>query len=163
FARLGNAITPWLIATLIAAISWRGSFVIVGVISLFWALIWGLYFRDDPSRHKSITREEVAVLPAYAGGKRAVKVPWKRLGLRMTPVILVYFCYGWTLWLFLSWIPSFFRNQYHLNLQDSALFASGVFFSGVVGDTLGGVVSDRLFEKTKNLNIARRNVVALMM
>ena len=92
-----------------------------------------------------------------------MKVPWKRLALRMSPVIVVYFCYGWTLWLFLSWIPSFFKNQYHLDLQNSALFASGVFFSGVVGDTLGGIVSDRLFEKKKNLNIARRNLVAVMM
>ena len=80
----------------------------------------------------------------------------------MTPVIVVYFCYGWTLWLFLSWIPSFFKNEYHLDLQNSALFASGVFFAGVVGDTLGGIVSDRLFTKTKNLNIARRNLVAVI-
>src|SRR6266481_6523352 len=52
FSRLGNSITPWLIATLIAAISWRGSFVVVGIISLFWALLWGWYFRDDPNQHK---------------------------------------------------------------------------------------------------------------
>src|SRR5438874_8876264 len=163
FARLGNAITPWLIATLIAAISWRGSFITVGIISLFWALAWGLYFRNDPSHHKSITAEEITTLPPYAAAKGQVKVPWKRLGLRMIPVIVVYFCYGWTLWLFLSWIPSFFKNEYHLDLQNSALFASGVFFAVVVGDTRGGIVSDRLFTKTKNLNIARRNLVAVMM
>src|SRR5207249_1483370 len=28
FSRLGNSITPWLVATLIAAISWRGSFIV---------------------------------------------------------------------------------------------------------------------------------------
>ena len=27
---------------------------------------------------------------------------------RQLPVTLVDFCHGWTLWLFLSWIPSFF-------------------------------------------------------
>jgi MFS family permease len=163
FSRLGNAITPWLIATLIAAISWRGSFIVVGIISLFWAVVWGLYFRNDPNQHKAITHTEIASLPPYAARRSEVKVPWKRLAWRMSPVIAVYFCYGWTLWLFLSWIPSFFKNEYHLDLQNSALFASGVFFSGVVGDTLGGIVSDRLFEKTKNLNIARRNLVAVMM
>src|SRR5947209_6387105 len=163
FSRLGNSLTPWLVATLIAAISWRGSFVVVGVVSLFWALAWALYFRNDPNQHKAITPQEIATLPPYAARKGEVKVPWRRLGLRMTPVIVVYFCYGWTLWLFLSWIPSFFKNEYHLDLQSSALFASGVFFSGVVGDMLGGIVSDRLFEKTRNLNIARRNVVAVMM
>lgn len=164
FSRLGNAITPWLIATLIAAISWRGSFVVVGIISLFWALAWCVYFRNDPNQHKSITPEEVAAIPPYGGEKKGTaRVPWARLGSRMTPVIVVYFCYGWTLWLFLSWIPSFFKNEYHLDLQNSALFASGVFLSGVFGDTLGGIVSDKLFERTKNLNTARRNLVAVMM
>src|SRR5262249_45614474 len=140
-----------------------GSFTVVGVVSLVLAVGWSWYLRNDPSQHKSITPEEIATLPPYAARRGEVKVPWKRLALRMSPVIVVYFCYGWTLWLFLSWIPSFFKNQYHLDLQNSALFASGVFFSGVVGDTLGGIVSDRLFEKKKNLNIARRNVVSVMM
>jgi len=163
FSRLGNAATPWLVATLIATISWRGSFIVVGIISLFWAALWAFYFRNDPSQHSAITREEIAMLPPYAATRSEVRVPWTRLGRRMSPVIAVYFCYGWTLWLFLSWIPSFFKNEYHLDLQNSALFASGVFFSGVVGDTLGGIVSDRLFEKTRNLNIARRNLVAVVM
>jgi len=163
FSRLGNAITPALVAMLIAAISWRGSFVVVGAVSLFWALAWGLYFRNDPNQHNAITKQEIATLPAYADKKDQVKVPWGRLGARMFPVMVVYFCYGWTLWLFLSWMPSFFKNEYNFDLQKSALFASGVFFFGVVGDTLGGIVSDRLFERTKNLNIARRNLVAVMM
>src|SRR5437016_2088925 len=49
-SRLGNSLTPWLIATLIAEVSWRGSFLIVGVVSLFWALAWALYFRNDPKQ-----------------------------------------------------------------------------------------------------------------
>src|SRR5213593_3201148 len=81
FSRLGNSGTPWLVATLIAAISWRGSFVVVGIISLFWALAWGLYFRDDPNQHKKITSEEIATLPPYAARTSRVSVPWKRLGL----------------------------------------------------------------------------------
>lgn len=163
FSRLGNSITPWLVATLIAAVSWRGSFIAVGVVSLFWALAWGLYFRNDPRTHSGVTPEEIATLPPYAEKKAEVQIPWLRLARRMAPVMLVYFCYGWTLWLFLSWIPSFFQNQYHLDLQHSALFASGVFVSGVFGDALGGIVSDRLFHKTGNLNLARRNLVAVMM
>src|SRR3954449_9537660 len=49
FARLGNALTPPLIAWLILLVSWRGSFVVVGTISFLWAIAWGIYFRDDPA------------------------------------------------------------------------------------------------------------------
>ena len=79
----------------------------------------------------------------------------------MLPVTVVYFCYGWTLWLYLSWIPQFFAQSYKLNLRDSSLFAAGVFFGGVVGDTLGGIVTDRVYERTRSRDRARRNLVVL--
>jgi MFS family permease len=163
-SRLGNSLTPWIVAVLIISISWRASFIIVGAVSLVWALAWFFYFRDDPHTHRAITPAEIALLPPYATKtSAAVKVPWHRLVLRIAPVTVVYFCYGWILWLFLSWIPSFFKGQFHLDLKSSALFASGVFISGVVGDTLGGYVSDKLYEKTQDLKLARCTMVGVMM
>ena len=46
-ARLGNALTPPLVAGLIAIVAWRGSFVVLGIVSLGWAIAWAWYFRDD--------------------------------------------------------------------------------------------------------------------
>ncbi len=161
FARFGNAITPPIVAWLVAAVTWRGSFVALGGLSLVWVFAWMWYFRDDPADHPGITPEELSQLPAR-GTRRAVvlrDIPWRRLIARMLPVTLVYFCYGWTLWLYLTWLPSFFLHEYKLNLARSALFSSIVFFAGVVGDVLGGVVSDRWFERTHDALAARRNVV----
>lgn len=81
----------------------------------------------------------------------------------MWPVTLVYFCYGWTLWLFLSWIPQYFLHSYDLDIKKSALFASGVFFAGVVGDTVGGIVSDRILKRSGKLKRARSYMVATCM
>jgi MFS family permease len=160
-ARLGNALTPPLVAWLMTLMSWRGSFVILGVISLAWAVAWGLYFRDDPAAHPAITAAELAKLPVYVtrAEKKNAPVPWRRLSRRMLPVTLVYFCYGWTLWLYLAWIPSFFLHSYRLNLAKSAFFAAGVFFAGVLGDALGGWVSDRILYQTGDRKKARRNLV----
>jgi hypothetical protein len=74
-------------------------------------------------------------------------------------VTAVDFCYGWTLWLFLSWIPSFFYQNYQQNLMQSAFYSAGVFLAGVIGDTLGGVVSDQILHRTGNRAAARRNVI----
>jgi MFS family permease len=158
-ARLGNAITPPLIAILIVATSWRGAFVWVGVASLVWVVVWFWYFRDEPSKHSGVTADELRTLPSPAGPRP--KVAWTPLIRAMWPVTLTYFCYGWTLWLYLNWIPLFFKTNYHLDIKNSAIFASGVFFAGVVGDTLGGMLSDTIRRRTGNVRLARLSVTVL--
>jgi MFS family permease len=158
FARLGNTVTPPLVAYLILLTSWRGSFVIIGIVSFLWAVVWVLYFRDDPAERRDITATDLERLPKKRV-KTAARVPFGRLAVRMLPVTLVYFCYGWTLWFFLAWIPSYFLHSYQLKLSSSALFASGVFLAGTFGDFLGGMASDRIFERTRSRTKARRNLI----
>ena len=160
-ARLGNALTPPLVAWLIVAVTWRGSFIFLGIISVAWVIAWALYFRDDPGDHPDITPLELERLPSHAARKKGEKetMAWLMLACRMVPVSAVYFCYGWTVWLYLAWIPSFFLHSYRLNLKSSALFSAGVFLAGVLGNTLGGVVSDRIFDRTGDRKKARRNLV----
>jgi sugar phosphate permease len=161
FARFGNAITPPIVAWLIALVTWRGSFVALGCCSLVWVAVWGLYFRDVPADHPRITQQELDRLPnrGLAPTTRRPQVPWTRLARRMLPVTVVYFCYGWTLWLYLNWLPSFFLHEYNLEIAKSALFSSAVFFAGVGGDMVGGTVSDAILKRTGDLRKARRNVV----
>jgi MFS family permease len=157
FARLGNALTPPLIAVLMAWFTWRGSFIALGLVSLSWGVIWVLYFRNEPRDHPSITPEELASLPPRPAVARP-KVPWGPLVHRMWPVTLTYFCYGWSLWLYLNWLPLFFKNNFSLDIKNSALFASGVFLAGVVGDSLGGIMSDGILRRTGNVRLARLSV-----
>jgi MFS family permease len=160
FSRFGNAITPPVVAALIASVTWRGSFLVLGCVSLVWVTLWWWYFRDDPAEHSGVTPEELERLPRRAVHAVArPAVPWAPLIRRMAPVTIVYFCYGWTLWLYLNWLPSFFLHEYSLDIRQSALFASGVFFAGVIGDLAGGEVSDRILHRTGNVRLARLSVV----
>ena len=158
FARLGNAITPPIMAVLLLFLSWRGSFVVLGLLTFVWLFVWAGYFRNDPRAHPSITEAELATLPSPGSARRKI-IPYRLLARRILPVTIVDFCYGWTLWLFLSWIPSFFFENYHLNLQSSAMFSGGVLFAGVIGDTVGGLATDHLLHITGSLVLARRSVI----
>jgi len=157
-ARIGNALTPPLIALLVGLVTWRGAFLVLALLSLVWVLVWLRYFRDVPTS-PPLTVDELAALPAHGRRQTTEAVPWFKLFRRMLPVTAVDFCYGWTLWLFLSWIPSFFYQNYHQNLTQSAFYSAGVFLAGVIGDTLGGVLSDRILKRTGNRAAARRNVI----
>ena len=160
-ARIGNAVAPWGVVAIMAVYGWRASFFVCSGLSLLWVILWAFTFTEYPKNHPRITAAELASLtvpPAVTP-----KIPWGPLVKRMTPVTLVYFCYGWTLWLFLSWIPQYFLNSQHLDLKKSALFSSCVFFGGVLGDSLGGVVTDRILKRTGNLLCARSYMVSVCM
>lgn len=158
FARLGNAAAPMVVAALVVATSWRVMFVILGVVSLAWVVLWAWYFRDDPRAHAGITPAELARLPSAAHNARP-RMRWAPLLRALWPATLVSFCHGWALWFFLNWMPSFFSQNYHLNIQRSAIFSSAIFLGGVIGTTLGGVLSDMVLRRTGDVRRARRSVI----
>jgi MFS family permease len=160
-ARIGNAVAPALIVFLMAAWGWRASFYACAALSFAWVALWALVFTEHPKNHPHITAAELAMLPAPV--TKARRVPWRPLFKRMAPVTIVYFCYGWTLWLFLSWIPQYFLHAHGLDLKKAALFSSGVFFAGVLGDTLGGIATDQLLKRSGSLNRARSAMVSVCM
>ena len=90
------------------------------VLSFIWAVVWGWYFRDNPRDHAKITpagdRDPAGVRRQEGNARRAVGRADQAHGAGH----LVYFCYGWTLWLFLTWIPQYFLHNYHMNLKNSA-------------------------------------------
>jgi MFS family permease len=158
-SRVGSALTPPVIALLMALWDWRAAFVLAGVVGVIWVVAWFWYFRDEPAQHRSVSSAQLAALPVPRDRAEKVKVPVRALFVRMLPVTVVDFCYAWTLWVFLTWLPSFFLHYYHMNLKSSALFTSGVFVAGILGDTLGGTISDRIYRNSGSLKKARRNVI----
>ncbi len=137
-------------------------FLYAQLLSFAWVALWAVTFTEYPKDHPRASALELSNLPPpRAAASKAV--PWSRLIARMAPVTIVYFCYGWTLWLYLSWIPQYFLHSQHLDLKQSALFASSVFFAGVIGDTLGGIVTDRLLKSSKRLEVARSYMVCVCM
>jgi len=160
-ARIGNAVAPAVVVYVMATHGWRMSFYVCGAISFVWVALWSYSFTENPHDHPLITQTELDSLPPKKDPEPYV--PWRRLFKRMAPVTIVYFCYGWTLWLWLSWVPQYFLHNYALDLMKSAASASVVFFAGVVGDTLGGLITDRLYTRTGSLRRARSWMVALCM
>jgi len=156
-SRFANAVAPPLIAFLISISSWRKSFVYVGIGTALWLVGWAWYFRDHPDEHPAMTEEELTALGKGVNitESKPKSVPWGPLLRRIAPTMLVYFCYGWTAWMYFTWMPTFFLHYFHLNIKDTAFFASGVFFAGVMGDALGGVLSDHILRRTRSLRLAR--------
>ena len=158
FSRVANAVTAPLVAGLMVVSGWRGAFAGVGALSLIWVGIWLWYYRDDPAKHPSITAAELSGLAPRQARRR---VPFRRLAIRMMPAIVTDFCYGWTLFVVLNWLPSFFRGAFHFDLQQSTAFTSGIFVAGIGGDLAGGILSAAILRRTASRNRARRDLIAV--
>ncbi|WP_241825845.1 MFS transporter [Izhakiella australiensis] len=164
FSRLGNAVAPPLVAVLIAWHSWRASFIVVGILSALWLVVWLVYFREMPEEHAGVSPEELALLPRRESVQEdgtAMPHSWWAILRRMRATVAVYFCMVWSNTLFFSWMPIFFMQSLNLDIKSSALYSSGVFFAGVVGDLTGGVISDWILRRTGRLALARQSVITI--
>lgn len=157
-SRLGAAIAPPFVASLIVLTDWRVSFIVCGVAAIIWAGVWWLFFQDDPRTHPQVNPAHLTGLSVSLPNRKA-RTPFWILTKRMFPVTIVMFSYGWTYWVFVSWLPLYFANQHGVNLKNSALLTSIPFFAGLVGNTVGGVVSDVILKRTGRNRLARCSVV----
>jgi MFS family permease len=156
-SRLGNALAPLLVGALIAVSSWRTSFFVLGAVSVVWAVVWAVYYRDAPREHTGVGEVELSELArGQAAGDRRGGTPWRQIVPALLPVAFVDFCYGWLLWVYITWLPTVFKNSFGLALGKFALYTSLVLLAGVAGDLVGGHLADVLVRRCRSMRTARR-------
>ncbi|MDR5766505.1 MULTISPECIES: MFS transporter [unclassified Caballeronia] len=166
FARLGGAVTPPLVLAVVAASGWREAFILLGIASLAWTVLYLFVFTNSPDENRRVTPEETAEIGYRAGEcarARKQPTPWRMLIHRMWLVTFVDFCYGWLLWVYLTWLPSYLKESRGFDLKHLALFTALPLLAGVIGDTLGGVLSDRIYRITGKLRLARCSILVVGM
>ena len=163
-SRLGAALTPALVVMMMIRFGWRMPFFVFGLIGLGWSALWYWYYRDTPAQHSRINVAERRLIEDSIGirGAGVHAVPWRRI-LRspsLWTLSLMYFCYGYSIDIYLDWFPKYLNEHRGFNLTQMGIYASLPLLAGAAGDLLGGTVSDRCAKRFGDLRIARR-VVAL--
>jgi sugar phosphate permease len=161
-SRLGAALTPALVVMMMIRFGWRMPFLVFGLIGLGWSALWYWYYRDTPAQHSRINLGERRLIEDSIGirGAGVHAVPWRRI-LRspsLWTVSLMYFCYGYSIDIYLDWFPKYLNEHRGFNLTQMGIYASLPLFAGAAGDLLGGTVSDRYAKRFGNLKVARRAV-----
>lgn len=161
-ARLGAALTPVLVVVLIAAMGWRGPFLIFALLGLVWAAIWFCYYRDNPREHASVNAAELERIEGALGNRTGPRksVPWAQLlgNSQIWLLSAMYFCYGYCIVTFLAWFPKYLSEARDFELTQMGIYASLPLAAGVLGDLAGGWFSDGILKRSGNLKLARRLV-----
>jgi MFS family permease len=145
-SRLGGALAPLLLVPLISHWGWRKVFVALGGAGLIWSAAWWITVRTRPEDMPGITVSELLEIGSDELDDEPRITPWASL-LRLPNLWLItaaYFCYAWGSWFYFGWFTTWLVRGAGFSVAQMGLFASFPFAMGLLGNLVGGAVSERL-------------------
>jgi len=169
---LALAIGGPLCTELLGWLDWRLTFAALFMLSIAWVPLWYFLFRDNPADSRFVNTAELAYIrtsdPSVSVAAQAVPKSWPEPGvlkaLLTNRTLLAnswaYFVYGYFLFFFMTWLPSYLERAYGLDLRTVGLFTVLPWLAAVVVLWLLGRWSDHLLKTTGRLRIARSYLIA---
>jgi ACS family glucarate transporter-like MFS transporter len=156
-SRVGGLIAVPLTLVLIRQWGWRWTFAAIGSIGLVWAAAWYRWFRDRPGEHAGVGREELAWIEQDGAIRNeAGRTPWRALlaSRNLYTICAMYFAFGYGLYFYFTWLPTFLIRELGFSLLTTGLFAALPFALAGVADVAGGRATDWLAAR-RGLRAAR--------
>jgi MFS family permease len=168
-ALVGGAVSPVVTQSLLSAVGWRWSFVLLGVPGVLWAVFFYWWFRDDPAQHSAVNEQERQYIQGDVAPSASAEphppVPWRQVLTSANIWLLggVISCGAFTTYLFFSWYPTYLKEARAVTPMASGWLASMVLAGGAIGSTAGGYLSDWLVRLTGNRRWSRRAIGSVSM
>lgn len=144
--------TPWLISVW----SWQGAFYLYGVLGILWFAVWSPLARSRPADKTDWDTADAVLATAEAGSAAdqndAFAQPvYPRLTVRgmlrsraVWAIAIAHICINWSLYLVLSWFPTFVNRELGADLQLAGFLALAPTIVSLVMAPLAGRLFDRL-------------------
>jgi len=143
-SRMGGAVTPPLVGALIFYAGWRQAFWIFGVLGVVWCVFWWKWFRDNPEQHPDVSPEELALIQE-GGPQRTSQLS---VDMVLSPNILwiglMYFCFGYCLYFYLTWLPTYLRDARGMSPAQMNTVHTIVLLAAATASIAGGRLTDYL-------------------
>lgn len=160
--QLGGVLAPTLAAYLIKYLGWRATFPIFGVVGIFWAVAFWLWFRDDPAEHPAVTPGELALIRASASRPPAQheSVPWGLVATNPSIWILgtIITCSAFNSYFYFSWFGDYLMSGRGVEELAAGKLTSLVLAGSAIGTIAGGIVADWLVRQFQDIDRARRRL-----
>jgi sugar phosphate permease len=170
FSRLAVAIVPFLAVSIMVAFGWRWIFYLFGAAGFLWSVAFYFLYRNLPEEHPRVNQLELAQIRGRHpdGSIKAVDLhqqlapPWRIIfrSANMWYIAAGYCCFYYGAYFFMTWFPTYLLEYRHLSLKTVGTWASVPLLAGMVGDIVGGTLTDAVYRKTGRLKFGRRVVAA---
>jgi len=165
-------------------VNWRIAFQMFALLGVAWAVIFWLWFRDNPRDHKSVNAAELALLKENEAEQAGHgDMPWGELVSRPTMWFLwaQYFCLSYSWYFFVTWLPTYLNTSGRPILSNAflswlatqmtalsvpatliqpilkAVLAGVPLFFGGFGSLVAGAIATRLIAGGANVVTVRRS------
>jgi sugar phosphate permease len=169
FSRFAVAITPLTAGGLVLAYGWRVMFFVFGAIGFLWVALFWWFYKERPEDHPGVNRAELAEIRGVnedgsikQASTTRPKTPWRQIlsSPNMWWIALGYCCFFFGTNFYLTWYPTYLREYRGLSLVALGFWGSIPLVAGMVGDIVGGWLSDITLKRTGSAKLARRGVAA---
>lgn len=162
----GPAFSSVTMGFLVEKLGWRGSFFVAAALGFAWVAIWLLLFRQ-PEEARFIDADERATILRERGGSAQTGNGDTLLALlrckTLWGLFIVQGCAVYTVYLFLSWVPSYLQAAHGLNVSQSGIYTAIPYAAAIPGTIFVGWLSDRLLRRVPVSSGRRRNLMAIML
>ena len=144
--------TPWLISVW----SWQGAFYLYGLLGVIWFVVWAPLARSRPADKTDWDTPNAASATAEAGSATdrndaSAQTVYPRLTVRgmlrsraVWAIAIAHICINWSLYLVLSWFPTFVNRELGADLQLAGFLALAPTIVSLIMAPLAGRLFDRL-------------------
>ncbi len=169
-AKFSNVIGVPLVAVTVVAFGWRWGFGMTAALSFMYFIAFYFFYRD-PSADKKLSSVELDYIqsngaaPEGPSGASSMGMLAYLLGKRKVWGLTIGFAaYGYTFYLFLTWLPGYLVQTMHMSIIKSAGFAAIPWLVATVSDlVVGGWLLDKLIAGGADESRVRKTILIIGM
>ena len=132
---------------LMAAVGWRGSFLIFGLVSLVWLIPWWLATRHTSAAANAAPAEDESDVPSF----RAIIARPELWGAG-----LGHFAGNYGFYFVISWLPLYLVKVQGYSITNMAKIGALVYVTYAVGAVVSGQLTDLWMRRGASANLARK-------
>lgn len=159
-----------IVAGLATFVGWQGMFMVLGALGFIWIPVWYFLYRDFPESSKRVNDAELQTIRETTkvnrtGSEKEIRrsshaaMPGMWKFLLTNPTLLsndwAFFVFGYNLFFFMGWLPTFLNKSYHLDLTQVGWFSVLPWAVASILLFAVGHLSDRIYAATGSLRYAR--------
>ncbi|WLI90822.1 MFS transporter [Massilia sp. R2A-15] len=165
-AKFSNVIGVPLVAITIVTFGWRWGFGLTAFLSFSYFIAFYFLYRD-PSAHEKLSKEELNYIQQNGGAPegKSEAGAMNMLGYLLTKskvwgLTIGFAAYGYTFYLFLTWLPGYLVQTMHMSILKSAGYAAIPWAFATLTDLfVGGWLIDHLIKRGWDESKVRKGVL----